>query len=298
MLTRFIATTTCSVFFLLSISDVFAQADVKVSSIPVTSQITMLAAKGGNVGVFIGDDGTFVIDDQFAPLSEKLMAAITTLGGDSPRFLLNTHFHGDHTGGNENFGEMGALIVSHNNARERLVEGTEIKAFGMKTPPAADKALPVVTYMNEMFFYLNKDTVRIVHTPNAHTDGDSFVHFEKANVVHAGDIFFNGFYPFIDAEHGGSLKGTIAAVDAILAVTDASSKIIPGHGPLADKAQLEAYRRMLETAYTNLLTLKNDGLTTGEAKLRKPLEALDAKWSGGIFTSDRWIEIVYSAVAE
>lgn len=286
------------IFSFFTTNGAFAKKEVTVTSVKLTDNIYMLSAKGGNVGVFIGKDGTFVIDDQFAPLSEKLLAKIKSLGGDSPKFLVNTHFHGDHTGGNENFGKQGALIVAHDNVRERLVKGAFIKAFNANIPPAPVDALPVITFAKKMHFHLNGDELSVLHTPNAHTDGDSFIHFKKANVVHAGDIFFNGFYPFIDPEHGGSLKGVIAAVDKILAITNADSKIIPGHGPLADRKQLEAYGLMLKTAYANLLKLKNDGVSAEDAKSKNPLESLDAQWSKGMFTSNRWIEIVYPAVSK
>ncbi|MCK5923891.1 MAG: MBL fold metallo-hydrolase, partial [Methylococcales bacterium] len=281
---------------LFSVVGVYAQDEVEVTTTKLSDSIHMLVGKGGNVGVFIGQDGTFVIDDQFAPMTEKLMAAIETLGGDSPRFLINTHYHGDHTGGNENFGDKGAMIVSHDNVRTRLAEGSMIKAFGMETPPAAATALPIMTYSANMHFHINDENVSLVHVPNAHTDGDTFIVFKNANVVHTGDIFFNGFYPFIDGDHGGSVKGMIDAADVVLAISDDETKIIPGHGPLADKAQLQAYRDMLETAYTALLALKNEGLTADEAIMRKPLASLDAQWGGGLFSTYKWIGLVYPAL--
>ena len=298
MFTKSLALTTVIALNLLITNNLYAKGEVKVTTTKLTDKIHMLAAQGGNVGVFIGKDGTFIIDDQFAPLTDKLMAAIKSLGGDLPKFLLNTHFHGDHSGGNENFGKMGSMIISHDKVRERLVKGSTIKAFNMKTPPAPAKALPVVTFSKQMHFHINEEDVNIIHVSNAHTDGDSFVHFKNANVIHTGDIFFNGFYPFIDADHGGSLKGTIAAVDTILTIANSDTKIIPGHGPLADKKQLEAYKRMLETAYANLLKLKDEGLSAEDAKSRKPLESLDAKWGKAMFTSDRWIEVIYPAVSK
>ena len=273
-----------------------AQEDVKITAIPVTTNIFMLSGDGGNIGLFTGEDGTFLIDDQFAPLTQKILAAIKAVGGDEPRFLINTHFHGDHTGGNENFGNMGSLIVSHENVRKRLVDGSYIAAFGMNAPPAKKVALPVVTYAENMHFHINGDSVSAIHVPSAHTDGDSIIHFENANVVHAGDVFFNGFYPFIDAANGGSLKGTIDAVDAILAVTDSKSKIIPGHGPLADRAQLGAYRDMLATTYKRLLKLKNQGVSAEEAISQKPLADLETDWGKGIFTGEKWIGVIYPGV--
>jgi len=283
---------------LLATSSLYADDEVNVSAVKVTDKIYMLSAKGGNVGVFIGKDGTYIIDDQFAHLSEKLMTKIKSLGGDTPKFLINTHFHGDHTGGNENFGKMGVLIVSHHNVRERMMAGSLIKAFDMKTPPAPTVALAVVTYSKDMHLHVNQDDLNIVHVANAHTDGDSFIQFKKANVIHAGDTFFNGFYPFIDPDHGGSLKGMIDAVDTILAISDDKTKIIPGHGPLGNKKQLQSYRAMLKTAYIELLALKEKGLSVEDAKKLKPLAVLDAEWGNGMFTSDRWVEVVYPAVSK
>lgn len=166
----------------------------------------------------------------------------------------------------------------------------------MKSPPAHKLALPVLTFSEDMHFHINSQSVNAIHLPGAHTDGDSIIHFKNSNVVHRGDIFFNGFYPFIDAAHGGSLKGTILAVDSILAITDAQSKIIPGHGPLGDKAQLQAYRDMLNTAYTRLLKLKNEGVSAEEALMHDPLADLEAQWGNGIFTGEKWIGIIYPGV--
>lgn len=285
-----------SACYLFTVSKVQAQEDVKIGVIPVTDNIYMLSGQGGNIGVFLGGDGTFVVDDQFAPLTEKILAAIKSVGGDTPRFLINTHFHGDHTGGNENLGKAGTLIVSHDNVRQRLVNGSFIEAFGMNAPPANKVALPVLTFSEDMHFHINNDSVNALYVPGAHTDGDSIIHFKKANVVHAGDVFFNGFYPFIDAANGGSLRGTIAAADAILALTDSKSKIIPGHGPLADKKQLQAYRDMLATAYTRLLKLKNEGASVEDAINHDPLADLESQWGGGIFKGEKWISIIYPAV--
>lgn len=282
--------------YMFPASTLLAQGDVKIIPIPVSDNIYMLSGQGGNIGLFLGEDGTFIIDDQFAPLTEKILAAIKSVGGDTPRFLINTHFHGDHTGGNENLGNVGTLIIAHDKVRERLVAGSYIKEFGMNSPPANKAALPVLTFSVDMHFHINNDSVNAVHVPSAHTDGDSIIYFKKANVVHAGDIFFNGFYPFIDAANGGSLRGTIAAVDAILAATDSKSKIIPGHGPLADKAQLQAYRDMLAIAYARLLKLKNDGVSVEDAIIHDPLSDLEAEWGNGIFSGEKWIRITYPAV--
>lgn len=283
---------------LLSMSG-FAQAEsdtVKITPIKLTDQIYMLTGKGGNIGLCIGEDGTFLIDDQFAPLTPKILAAIKSVGGEHPRFLINTHYHGDHTGGNENLGKEGTLIFSHNNVRERLNAGSFIQEFKKKRPGLTPEGLPVVTFSEDISFHLNNDTIQATHVPVAHTDGDSFIHFKKANVIHTGDIFFNGFYPFIDVQHDGSLKGMIEAVDEVLLLADDSTKIIPGHGPLADKAQLINYRKMLKTAFERLRKLKAEGKTAQEAAELDPLEDLDETWSDGLFETDRWIEIIYSGV--
>jgi cyclase len=270
--------------------------EVEITPVQVTKQIYVLNGKGGNIGLFIGEDGTFLIDDQFAPLTEKIVAAIKSVGGDHPKFLINTHYHGDHTGGNEKLGQGGTLVFSHDNVRERLSAGSFLEAFNMKRPAVAKEGLPVVTFSEDISFHLNGDTVQAIHVPHAHTDGDSFIHFKAANVIHAGDIFFNGFFPFIDVQHGGSLKGMIKAVDSILALADADTKIIAGHGPLGDRAQLTSYRDMLQTSYERLKALKADGKTAKEAAAAKPLADLEETWGNGIFKSDRWIELIYSGV--
>ena len=273
------------------------QADSeKLVAVQVSEQIYMIAGKGGNVGIFIGEDGTFLIDDNFAPLTEKIVEAIKSVGGDHPRFLINTHYHGDHTGGNENLGRGGTLIFSHDNVRERLKNGSFIKAFDMKLAATTPEGLPVVTFSDGISFHLNNDTIRAIHVAHAHTDGDSFIHFETANVVHAGDILFNGFYPFIDVNHGGSLIGTIKGVDEILSLTDDNTKIIPGHGPLGDKEQLLSYRKMLWTAYERLTKLKAEGKTAQEAAASKPLDDLEETWGDGMFKGDQWIELIYAGV--
>jgi glyoxylase-like metal-dependent hydrolase (beta-lactamase superfamily II) len=271
-------------------------ADEKITPSQLTGQIYMIAGQGGNIGLFIGEEGTFLIDDQFAPLTEKIVAAIKSVGGDHPKFLINTHYHGDHTGGNEKLGKQGTLIFSHDNVRERLRTGSFIEAFNKKRAGISRAGLPVVTFSEDISFHLNGDTVRVLHVPHAHTDGDSFIYFESANVIHAGDFFFNGFYPFIDVNHGGSLKGMIIAVDRVLSLADGKTKIIAGHGSLGDKKQLAEYHQMLRTAYDRLSKLKAAGKTAQEAVAAKPLADLEETWGDGLFKSDRWIELIYSGV--
>jgi glyoxylase-like metal-dependent hydrolase (beta-lactamase superfamily II) len=209
----------------MSLATSIQAVDGKIIPIPVTQQIYMIAGEGGNIGIFTGRDGTFLIDDQFAPLTDKIVEAIKSVGGEYPKFLINTHYHGDHTGGNEN-------------VRERLRTGSFIEAFNMKRPGVPPEGLPLVTFSEDISFHLNDNSVRAIHVPHVHTDGDSFIYFVGANVIHTGDLFFNGFYPFIDVNHGSSLKGIVIGADKVLSLADDSTKIIPGHGPLGDKEQL------------------------------------------------------------
>jgi glyoxylase-like metal-dependent hydrolase (beta-lactamase superfamily II) len=282
--------------FWLTVQSTVAQEDATIESTTLTDQIYMLTGHGGNLGVFIGQDGTFLIDDQFAPLTEKIIAELMVLGGDIPRFLINTHYHGDHTGGNENLGKAGTLIVSHDNVRERLQGGSFIREFNMLVAPAPPVALPVVTFSEDITFHLNGDTVQAIHIPHSHTDGDAIIHFVEANVIHAGDIIFNGFYPFIDVSHGGTIKGMIEGTELVLSLADDNTKIIPGHGPLTGKTELSGYLQMLETAYERLRKLKSDGKTAQEAIEMKPLADLEKEWGDGIFNGDKWIEIIYPGV--
>jgi len=267
-----------------------------IGSTKVSDGIHMITGKGGNIGVLIGEDGTFMIDDKFAPMTKDILSKVSELGGSSPRFVLNTHYHGDHTGGNENVGKAGSVIVSHENVRKRLVSGATIKAFNKVIPPQPKVALPTITFTRDMTFHLNGNVVKIMHVSNAHTDGDSFVHFPDVNVIHTGDIFFNGFYPFIDTDHGGNVKGMIAAADRVLTLADDNTKIIPGHGPLSNKKELTVYRDMLAITQERLGKLKAAGKTAAQAASEQPLADLDAEWADGMFTTDRWIEVIYDGI--
>ena len=296
MTTHKILTIPLILFWLVYAQIAISQDEVKIESTQITDQIYMLTGNGGNLGLFIGQDGTFLIDDQFAPLTEKIITEVKAVGGDSPKFLINTHYHGDHTGGNENLGQGGTLIVSHDNVRDRLRNGAFIREFNMKMEAVAPAGLPVVTFSEDISFHLNGDTVHAVHVPHSHTDGDVIIHFSAANVIHGGDIIFSGFYPFIDVSHGGSIKGMINGVKLIMSLSDENTKIIPGHGPLTNKAELANYLTMLETAYERLRKLKADGKTAREAIDAKPLADLEEEWGDGLFNGDKWIEIIYSGV--
>jgi glyoxylase-like metal-dependent hydrolase (beta-lactamase superfamily II) len=270
--------------------------NVNYQTIEVRKNIFAMIAEGGNLAVFIGEDGTFLIDDQFAPLTEKILEEIKKVGGETPKFLVNTHWHFDHTGGNENLGKAGTLIVAHDNVRTRLSVDNTITAFNKDVSASPKSALPVITFSADTSFHINDETVRALHLHNAHTDGDSIVHFKKANVIHAGDIWFNGFYPFIDVEHGGSVAGVIAAATTIINMADAQTVIIPGHGPVGGKKELIKYRDMLATVLVTLRSYKKQGKTLEEVIEEKPTEALDTLWGGGFLKPDQWIKIIYNGL--
>jgi glyoxylase-like metal-dependent hydrolase (beta-lactamase superfamily II) len=274
----------------------FAQDDfskVEIQTEKLSDNVYMMTGSGGNLGVSVGEDGVFLIDDQFAPLTPKIQAAIAKLSAKPVRFMLNTHWHFDHTGGNENLGKAGAIIVAQENVRKRLSREGFIAFLGMKTQPSPAIALPIVTFAQNVSFHLNGDDIRVFHAPNAHTDGDSVVHFVKADVVHAGDTFFNGLYPFIDTSSGGSVAGVLRAADRILAMSGERTKIIPGHGPLGAKADLKAYRDMLAAVSGNIAAQIKQGKKLEEVVASKPSAQFDAKWGKGFLAPDKFVEMLY-----
>ena len=217
--------------------------DVEIRVERVAPGVAVLFGRGGNIGLSYGVDGNVIIDDQYAPLTARILAAIRTLDPDPIRFVINTHWHGDHTGGNENVGRTGAVIVAHDNVRRRM--SMEQLVRGEIVPPSPSGALPVVTFGAGITFHLNGDDLRVVHVANAHTDGDALVHWTHANVLHMGDVFWNGMLPFIDLDSGGSIDGMIAGVVAALAIADDRTIVVPGHGPIGRRADLERFRDML-----------------------------------------------------
>lgn len=217
--------------------------DVKIEIVPVSEHISMLQGQGGNIGVLTGPDGTVMIDDQFAPLSEKIMGALKKLGSENVRFLVNTHFHGDHTGGNANFEQQGAVILAHDNVRKRLKEDE-------KNPEG--KGLPIITFDKDITLHLNNNDILVTHVHNAHTDSDAMVYFPQDNVLHTGDTFFNGMFPYIDLKSGGSVAGDIEAGEKGLLLINKNTKIIPGHGKLANYQEYKDYLEMLKGIRDNV----------------------------------------------
>jgi cyclase len=269
---------------------------VQIGITEVTDHIYMLTGSGGNLGLSTGDDGGFLVDDQFAPLTGKIIAAIKTETDRPVHFVINTHWHADHTGGNEHMGEAGAVIVAHENVRKRMSADQFLAVFNSATPASPEEALPVVTFTESVTFHWNEDEIHVFHVAPAHTDGDSVVHFKDSNVIHAGDVYFNGMYPFFDTTTGGNLKGMILGAKRILAIANEDTKIIPGHGPLSGRAEFVQYVEMMEAADMAISAEINAGKSRDEVIAAKPTAALDEQWGGGFLNPDVFVGIVYDGM--
>ena len=270
-------------------------SQVKIMVVPVAAGIYMLQGAGGNIGLSVGDE-TFVIDDQYAPLTQRIRDAITTVTSKPVRFVVNTHWHGDHSGGNENMAIAGAIIVAHENVRRRMSTEQFIEAFKSKVPASPAAALPVITFTDAISFYVNGDSIHVVHVDRAHTDGDALIGFRKANVVHMGDTYFNGMYPFIDVSSGGSIDGMIIAANRVLAMSNDSTRIIPGHGPLSTKASLRKYRDLLVDVRGRIARLVAQRRSLAQIIAAKPLADYDSTWGTGFIKPDQFVTIVHSSL--
>lgn len=274
----------------------YAQDDfskVEIQTQKLADTVYMMTGSGGNLGLSAGEDAVFLIDDQFAPLTPKIEAAIAKITDKPVKFVLDTHWHFDHTGGNENLGKTGAVIFAHENVRKRLSTEGFIEFLGMKTSPSPKAALPLITFTRDLTFHINGDEVFVLYVPNAHTDGDAIIHFKKSNVIHTGDTFFNRMYPFIDTSSGGTLDGMIRAADLVLRLADDDTKIIPGHGPLGNKADLQAYRDMLADVAARMRRLVRQGKTLDQAVAAKPTARFDEQWGKGFLPPEKFVAMLY-----
>jgi len=278
----------------LAASTAFAQqqdfSKVEITATQVAGSVWMLKGSGGNIAVSVGDDGIVMIDDQFAPLVPKIKAALAKISQKPVRFLINTHWHSDHVGGNAAMAET-AAILAHENVRKRMQVGGEMPAFNMKIEPAEPRALPVVTYQHDVTIWLNGEPVRALHVPPGHTDGDTVVFFTRSNVVHMGDDFVTYGFPFVDLDGGGSVRGMVGAIDELLPQIPPDAKIIPGHGPLSTVADLKKFRNRLD----EIVALVARGLKSGKTVEQMQKEKLLAPyedWNGGPLKADQFIATV------
>lgn len=273
-------------------TDRFANVEIKAE--PLADGVAVLLGAGGNIGISYGPDGTVLIDDQFAPLTPKIQAAIADLGAEPVTYLINTHWHGDHSGGNENFGKAGALIMAHDHVRERMLG---IQKSGRGNDPASPvEALPTVTYHDGIKLHLNGDEVQVRHMKHGHTDGDSVIFWKKANVAHMGDLFFHKMsLPFIDLNSGGNVRGVLAAAEKVLTMVNEDTKIIPGHGPMATKADLIAYRDMLKTVIGAVEKAQGEGKSLEAVQEMKPAAQWDIN-PDAFIKGDAFVEAVYKSL--
>ena len=275
----------CSCFPVMLISqDDFSKVQMKVTK--VAGNIYMLEGDGGNIGASVGEDGIVIVDDQFAPLADKIKAALKGITDKPVRFVINTHFHGDHTGGNAIF-QKDAPVIAQDNVRKRLEAG------GGDRKPAEKGALPIITFDHDVTVHLNGEDIRALHFPSGHTDGDSIIFFPNSNVVHMGDDFVTYGFPFIDLKSGGSVEGMIAAVDDVIAQLPADVKVIPGHGPLSNLDDVRKFSTMLKETRAAVENALKQGKTLDQMKQEKVLEPWQ-KWSGDFIKTDGFIETLYN----
>lgn len=261
----------------------------------VTDQITMLQGRGGNVAVLAGDQGLLMVDDDYKDMSPALQKALQAFGGeDKLTYIVNTHWHGDHTQGNHHFGHH-AQIIAHDNVRARLLTSQEVKLFNMVTEPYPEHALPSITYKERMKLHMNGEEVSLIHLPGGHTDGDTIIHFQKANVVHMGDNFFNGFFPFVDVQNGGNVLKMAENIGQVIDMIDENTKIIPGHGPLSNKTELIEFKAMLEGTSAEVQALKAKGMNLGAIQAAG-LSDKWTEWTDGFLSETVWIGIVYASL--
>jgi glyoxylase-like metal-dependent hydrolase (beta-lactamase superfamily II) len=262
----------------------------------LTDSITLLSGPGGNVVVLNGSDGKLMGDTFVQPAWPHLKDELEKIGNAPIKTAIDTHWHFDHSDNNASLRAAGATLVAHVNTKKRMSESHTLAVLNLAFGPSPAEALPQETFAQTRKIAMNGETVSLVHVPPAHTDSDIYIHFEKGNVLQTGDVFFNGFYPYIDSGTGGSVSGMIAGAAKLLAVADNNTKIVPGHGPLGNKADLMKYHDMMTTVREHLQKMKSSGKTVQEAVAAKPLADLDSAWGKGLFNSDTFIQIAYPAL--
>lgn len=285
------------ILLLIFASSALAQQDfskVQMKATKVAGNVYMLEGSGGNIGVSVGDDGLLIVDDQFAPLADKIRAALKGIADKKLRFILNTHWHGDHTGGNVAFGAE-ATIIAHDNVRKRLATEQKSAVFNSTTPPSPKEALPVITFDQSLSVHFNGEDIRAIHYPKGHTDGDSVIFFSASNVVHLGDDFFAGRFPFVDLESGGSVDGLTKNIGELVTKIPADAKLIPGHGPISTLDDLKSYHRMLQQTTEIVRQKISAGKTLDQIK-SEGLPAEWAPWGTGFIKTDRWVETIYKSL--
>ena len=266
----------------------------EIKTIPVAGSVYMLMGEGGNIGVSVGDDGVLMIDDKFARLADEIRAALEKLSKSKVKFLLNTHWHGDHTGSNEDFVKE-SIIIAHDNVRARLSTRQVIEIFNSVSEAKPKEGLPVITFNESISIYFNDEKIDMIHFAAGHTDGDSVIFFRGSHVVHLGDHFFNGFYPFIDLGSGGNVEGFMMNVEKLIGIIPEGAKIIPGHGPLADINDLKAFAGMLRETTGIVQKAIQEGKSLEDIKAKGFSKVLVRKWGHGFLNTDQWITIVYNS---
>jgi len=274
--------------------DDMSKVEIKVQK--VADGVYMLQGAGGNIGVSAGEDGIVIIDDEFAPLAPKIQAALKGIEDKPVRFVINTHYHGDHTGGNAEFARGGSTVIAQENVRKRLAEGSTISAMKRTTPPAPKEALPIITFNDRATVHLNGEDIRAIHFPNGHTDGDAVIFFPKANVVHMGDDFVTYGFPFVDVENGGSVSGMIAGDEKVLSMVPADAKFIPGHGNLCTADDVRKFIALLKDTRAIVAADVKKGMTAAQMKEKKVLDAYDKQYGQGFIKTNDWIDALYDDV--
>ncbi len=271
-------------------------AAVPLQTMKLRDNIHMLYGPGGNMVALDGPDGKVLVDASFASVAPKVKLALDGISNAPLKILIDTHWHFDHTDGNAAMHQFGAMILAHENTRKRLSTPQTLKFFGMQFPASPMEALPQQTFSDTFKLYFNKEEISMAHFSPAHTDTDIFVHFLGGNVLHMGDTYFNGMYPFLDSGTGGKIDGMIRAATKGITLTDGSTKIVPGHGPLGDKAMLTKYRDMLVTVRDRVKAQKSSGKSLQEVIAAKPTADLDAAWGAGLLKPDQFVTLVYSTL--